>query len=72
MPFWRSFKWNNQTLKISSGSRVIPENAWKKAKTGFRKNAIIPKPIKIFNLKFDTTILKMITVLCWNFEFVSF
>ena len=30
----------------------------KRQKTGFRKNGIIPKPIKTFNLKFDTTILK--------------
>ena len=41
-------------------------------KTGFRRNCIIPKPTKIFHSKFETIILKPISIFFWNFKSLSF
>ena len=49
---------NNQIFKILIGSWVIPKMYEKRQKKGFRRNNIIPKPMKVFNSKFDTPILK--------------
>ena len=48
------------------------QKCMKEAKTGFGRNATIPKLIQIFSSQFDKTILKQVTTLCLNFEFVSF
>ena len=61
LAFWLSFMWNEQILKTSSGSWVIPKNVWKSQKTGFRRNAIIPQVMKIFDSKFDTITWKLVT-----------
>ena len=43
----------------------------KTRKAGFWRNAVISKPKKIFNSKIDTTILKLVTILCYNIKIVS-
>ena len=33
-------------------------------KKGFKRNARVPKPMKVFNSRIETTILKPVTTLC--------
>ena len=42
----------------------------KTQKPGFWRNTIISKPMKIFNSTTDTTILKLVTILCYYFKIV--
>ena len=56
--------------KILVVIELYNKNIKKWQKTGFRKNVIIKK--KVFNSTFDTTILKPLTIPCYNFKFISF